>query len=178
MRFQSRTHLPRTARERALFPSAVGLLSLGFVCWILFPTEQPKSASFGASCISNMRQIATAELLYTTDYDDRFSSATHWIEESEPYTHSTESQGDYHIYTCPAVQSPNQYGYAMADGMSRALVPKIKHQESTVLIFETPVLKADAHFPAAAPVVPFRHNGARVFAYVDGHVKTEHLPKG
>lgn len=143
-----------------------------FLCLLLaaifYPvTGSSRPTTIKTACLSRIKQLGLAEQMYAADNDDRFSSASKWIEETQPYTKSSKDE----VYTCPSLLPSKKFGYAMADGMSSARVTEIVHPESQVLFFETPTLVRDAHFPGVAPVVPWRHQGARNFAYADGHAK-------
>ncbi len=79
---------------------------------ILFPVfAQAREKARAVSCLSNMKQIGTAELMYVQDYDETFSGAfkqqvngdtstrVHWPELAYPYTKN------YGIFLCPNLKS-------------------------------------------------------------------------
>lgn len=151
----------------------LGVLSFLLVA-IFWPVGYARGAAKKTACLSNIKQLALAEQLYAADFDDRFTSANRWIDETKPYT-KADAMAVRYIYTCPSVPKDKPFGYAMADDMSKALTTKIKHPEDQVLLFETPNLVPNAHFSAAAPGVPWRHNGFRNFGFADGHAKARSM---
>lgn len=74
---------------------------------ILFPVfAQAREKARQTSCLSNMKQIMLAEMMYVQDYDERFCRTHHDLEEGEPITN---------LYTWYAPLQP----YIKNDGIFR-----------------------------------------------------------
>jgi|GEM_PF-2058461 len=55
----------------------IGILLIAIIAAILYPLfAQHQHTGPGTAALSNLRQLATATIIYTTDYDDRFPHAT------------------------------------------------------------------------------------------------------
>jgi prepilin-type N-terminal cleavage/methylation domain-containing protein/prepilin-type processing-associated H-X9-DG protein len=77
---------------------------------ILFPVfAQAREKARQATCLSNMKQLGTAQTMYTQDYDETFPKAYHarpdgydypWYLEIQPYTKNTS------IFRCPSDRNP------------------------------------------------------------------------
>ena len=71
MKLYSRTHSAFTLIELLVVIAIIAILAA-----ILFPVfAQARASARKASCISNMKQLALAELMYVQDYDEKYS---HW----------------------------------------------------------------------------------------------------
>jgi prepilin-type N-terminal cleavage/methylation domain-containing protein/prepilin-type processing-associated H-X9-DG protein len=91
---------------------------------ILFPVfAQAREKARQATCLSNMKQLGTAQMMYTQDYDETFPKAYNlfpdgteypWYLEVAPYTKNTA------IFRCPSDRNPMM--------MSRILVPSLRKQ--------------------------------------------------
>src|SRR5215467_8739597 len=53
---------------------------------ILFPVfAQARESARTASCMSNVKQMALAHLMYCQDYDEKFCLADKWMDRKGPY---------------------------------------------------------------------------------------------
>src|SRR5712692_6103038 len=90
---------------------------------ILFPVfAQAREKARQATCLSNMKQLGTAQMMYTQDYDETFPKAYNlfpdgteypWYLEVQPYTKNTA------IFRCPSDRNPMK--------MSTILVPSLRN---------------------------------------------------
>jgi prepilin-type N-terminal cleavage/methylation domain-containing protein/prepilin-type processing-associated H-X9-DG protein len=80
---------------------------------ILFPVfAQAREKARQASCLSNMKQLGTAQMMYTQDYDETYPKAYHstpngdvgWYLLIQPYTKNTN------IFRCPSDRNPMTVG--------------------------------------------------------------------
>jgi prepilin-type processing-associated H-X9-DG protein len=125
---------------------------------ILAMTAAPQSSAATASsstvCISNMKQLALAGIMYSNDYDDRLPASDNWKSVEMPYIKNTS------IFHCPDDPRAGAVSYRMSDFISRALMSKIAEPAATVLDYEG----QDGYLVA-------RHTNRGSVAYTDGHAK-------
>jgi prepilin-type processing-associated H-X9-DG protein len=117
-----------------------------------------------ATCLSNLKQLALAALMFANDHDQQLPEADKWMDELAPYIK------DPKILQCPAAPQL-KYGYAMNAALSGQLLDKIPQPASTVLFFESDLGTRNAAGGAEAVCQPGRHNGGNCFAFVDGHAQ-------
>src|SRR5207249_447731 len=82
---------------------------------ILFPVfQQAREKARQASCLSNLKQIGTAMMMYQQDYDGKLPPASNWMGLSYPYLKSQM------VYRCPSLASANppSGGYAFNSNLS------------------------------------------------------------
>jgi len=113
-------------RNRWVGYAAIAILLIG--CLVIFVPvyNSARPAAPRAACLSNLKQIAVAFAIYTTDNDDRFPPAD-WQTASMPYTKSTT------FFSCPTVAHD---GY----GMNSAWLEKRAPDQPRPLLFETDAL--------------------------------------
>src|SRR5579871_2078324 len=79
----------RPERGFTLIELLVVIAIIAILVSILFPVfAQAREKARGASCVSNLRQITAAALMYSQDYDETFGAASWWC------------QGDGHHMMC------------------------------------------------------------------------------
>jgi hypothetical protein len=129
-----------------------------------------------ATCLSNLKQIATAQFLYASDYDDRFPDRDVWMDVVFPYIKNQET------YHCPAFQKkerkPEIYGYCFNAELSRVKLPT-KSPELIPLAFDSVNLARSASGSIDSLPSPGRHKSDtsdaayNMVAYADGHAKSQ-----
>lgn len=109
------------------------------------------------ACMSNLKQIAIAAMMFAQDYNDKFAFQPATFRKAlVPYIKNDA------VFRCPehtkggAVASPS---YAMNSYLAGKAPARLKTPARTVLFFE-----------AAAGKMDFRHGGRACVAYADGHV--------
>lgn len=148
---------------------AMGLLVIFAIAWVmsLFGTR-PKRIAIKTACLSNVKQLATALIIYSGEYGDRLPRAG-WIPEIMPYVKNEQ------VLDCRLVaESEKRYGYAMNLAVMGAKLPATTNPEKTVLLFETDALGRGVVSNVAARN-RVRHNRSTNVAYLDSHVKS--IPK-
>lgn len=116
--------------------------------------SQAKEAAKRTACLSNVKQLALATIMYAADHDDRFPDANNWRKSISPYTKSAD------IFRCPEDKSSAPTSYRMNALLSRVSEMAIDDPAGTVLIFEG---DGDGFIP--------RHAARGNVAFADGHAK-------
>jgi hypothetical protein len=141
---------------------------------ILFPivaTVRPGERPY--MCLAGVKQLATASMIYLSDYDDRFMHRDHWMDWIVPY-HKNKS-----LEHCPAVVEESKdnkalYGYAFNSKLSLVKMDDIEKPAEEPLIYDSINLARNASDPfVSLPSPPRVHGrgrpGANNVAYSDGH---------
>lgn len=147
-------------RVYVFFWSVYGFLIVGILFPIIFPIqtgERPRN-----SCLSNLKQIQLASMMYSNDYDDRMPT-TRWMEGLHPYLRTDEVFHDPDIKGRP-------YGYALNRVLVKADTDSIKHPEKTPSYFDSTAEAPDYVSRFRLPSPP-RHGDHSNVAYADGHAK-------
>jgi prepilin-type processing-associated H-X9-DG protein len=130
--------------------------------------EQAREEAQGSACLSNMKQLCLAALMYTQDWNERLvqpgRAAGEWPEELHSYIM------DRAIFKCPS--RPEQpVGYAFNERLYDAALANITNPAETVIMFETlAVGEAPAGGVELVPAQPI-HGDYVTVGFVDGHVK-------
>jgi|LSQX01.3.fsa_nt_gb prepilin-type N-terminal cleavage/methylation domain-containing protein/prepilin-type processing-associated H-X9-DG protein len=165
---------------------------------ILFPVfARVREKARQSACTSNLKQLATAMLMYVQDYDERFpgsycclaSGFGYWHQLIMPYVNNED------LFTCPSEPGrvyngayPGGYGYngygtTASNGLGwrikyssqwAPIIAKIKQPSMMVMLGEPHPYYFDlrGYGAAGTEYAPaLRHNGGSNIAHVDGHVK-------
>jgi prepilin-type processing-associated H-X9-DG protein len=116
-------------------------------------------------CLSNLKQLTLAELIYASDFDDHLPDSQTWMDRLVPYAKNED------LYHCPDVKktNPHAYGYAMNCELSGKKGSDIAKPEMAPLVFDSVLLARNATSGFYGFPDPPRHDRNNV-AYVDGHV--------
>jgi prepilin-type processing-associated H-X9-DG protein len=134
---------------------------------LLAPLFTRRDSGHRPSCISHMKQVSLACLMYLQDYDERFPPATQWMDVTYPYIKNED------VYRCTVVTETNKkgYGYGFNRRLDRFPSAKIEVMDKTVMLFESWNLRKNATDAVLTLADPPRHSNTNLFAYADGHVK-------
>jgi len=169
----------------------VVLVVIAFLLVILWPAGGGhREKARQTTCLSQVRQLATACLMFSQDNKSHFPGATTWVKDISTYTGSNQK-----IFWCPSdasSEADNQvsYGYsgwlACVDGSGVKESDIKSPTEVGVICDASPdtayptggivyggALQA-ANVPAATPSP--RHSNGTVVGYADGHAK--YVPNG
>jgi len=116
-----------------------------------------------AACLSNLKQIGTAFMMYLQDHDNWLPD-DNWVEATMPYLNNRA------LYTCPS--RPEQpVGYALNEAVLPMRLNDMPNPGQTVLAFET--LEGGEAPVGGAELVPPDgiHEGGINVLFADGHVK-------
>lgn len=126
-------------------------------------------------CMSNVKQLATAALTYSQDYDERFPPAARWSEAIVPAITKSQAGASSSpsepadVFGCPAADTPASYGMNAAIGS--ASPASFAAPQETALLFD-----ADAptrSFSGGERDVAWeRHSESPYIGFVDGHAKS------
>ena len=146
---------------------AVILLLAVFIFPIFAPMGARHSA-IKAHCLSNIKQVNLALLMYQGDFSERMPPAAAWVPSTYPYTKNTS------VYRCPVAfkADPTAYGYALNDLTCGRDLSKEKHPEKVVAVFESSNLRINAHDALASIMKPGRHSESSIYGFLDGHAKS------
>ncbi len=136
---------------------------LGMLGAILFPVfARSREKARQPACLSNVKQIVLAVMMYAQDNDGRLARASTWDVEIEPYLKNRA------IYRCPADNTDQEVSYSMVPRYSGARLEDIANPETVIIIYESEYGR-----PA------YRHNDGMNVGYADGHAKwLKELPPG
>jgi prepilin-type N-terminal cleavage/methylation domain-containing protein/prepilin-type processing-associated H-X9-DG protein len=155
---------------------------IALLAGILLPAlAQVRAKAKAARCVSNLRQLTCALIMYASDYDDRlpksffthapdYQVATYWWALTQPYVRN------WQVYACPAVPD-RTVGYGFNTALNWRVQTAVANPSATILLGDN--TRTASHLsrptpgvvdPAAAGPDP-RHLGLCNFSFVDGHVK-------
>lgn len=119
-----------------------------------------------SSCLSNLKQLGLAAMMYAQDHDETLPDADEWMDQIEPY-HKNEE-----LLKCPAAPDL-EYGYAMNANLSGLKLAEVKSPADTVLLFDSTLGTRNAKCTGVSIPDPARHQGGNNFVFADGHASTE-----
>lgn len=140
----------------------LAILALALAAIILFPVfAQPSQNGHRPVCLSNLKQLSTAMLIYEFDFDDRLP-LENWADAILIYLKHED------LLHCPQAA---QYGYAMNMEVVGA---KVKEEDPkrarTVLLFDTDALGRNVVANLAARSRS-RHKGGSNVSYLDARAR-------
>jgi prepilin-type processing-associated H-X9-DG protein len=132
---------------------------------LLVPTfSGARGKAQAASCVSNLKQLALAHLMYAQDYDVRLVGSANWSEALSPYTRNPA------LLACPS-RPTSPYGYAYNSLLSGRQMAEMLRPAETSLLFDSNAGVVNAADAGQSLARPGRHQGGDNLAFVDGHVK-------
>lgn len=135
------------------------------------PQDALKNAQGGPhadsqTCVSNVKQISMAMLMYAEDYDQAYPSGD-WQSKLNPYV---KLPG---IFDCPSVKKQGgSGGYAFNEELAGASLSQVKDPASMPAIFESAILQASLVASPLNSGKVGRHAEGDTVGYADGHVKS------
>ena len=117
-----------------------------------------------STCLSNLKQLGLAMMMYASDYDERFPPAESWSDALMPYIKNSA------VFACPTDEG-HEHSYAYNQALSGKSLAEVQRPAETVLLFESDAgEKSAADAGSSWPATP-RHDGMTGVAYSDGHCK-------
>lgn len=145
------------------------LLIVAIVAAILFPVFAQVKTGGKRPCLSNLKQLGMALLMYAADNDGRPPQRDYWMDRTEPYLKNPPIYID-RIQHCNLVKGKGLYGYALNAGI-KMLNNDAKNAASVPLVYDSVNLARNASDLATSMPGPGRHNGGNFIAFADGHGK-------
>jgi prepilin-type processing-associated H-X9-DG protein len=165
----------RSGKAMAVVGIVLGLIVPAGYAALLYPVlGRSRAMSRQTACLSNMKQLDLALLMYVQDYDEKLPAADEWPADLLPYCKNAS------IYVCPSDSrstkqtdsrfpafggGPIQTSYTMNQSISSAPLMHIGFPGETVSLYEGTAISGDMTSPA------LRHNGGLNVGFVDGHCK-------
>lgn len=191
---QSQNRQLREVRGFTLIELLVVIAIIAILAAILFPAfARARENARRSSCMSNMKQIGLASMMYAQDYDEwlplgarrriQWGAAATWRYFLQPYIKSPQ------VFSCPSDNTgvvhagdllPGSYGvnYNIAGWCVTSHLAAM--QSPSEIIFATEMIPVATLYsvyptnitwaPANSQVYP-RHFDGSVFSFADGHVK-------
>lgn len=131
-----------------------------------------------ALCVSRLREVARAQLLYASDHDDFFAPPSAWVDATWRYV-GKKDPGELteSVFKCPAVSLKRDggYGYGFNSELRGKPTQAIGNLDAVPLVFDSRALHRNAAGPPASAMAEGRHNGGKdnVVAYANGSVKVQ-----
>jgi prepilin-type processing-associated H-X9-DG protein len=132
-----------------------------FLTAIMYPVFlSAKEASRKPPCVSNLKRLVLAELLYASDNGDKLPLATSWHTGIVPYIESSDLR-------CPESKAPFTYG--MNRALSGANTATLPNPSRLVLLFEMD--SSDQNANGGLESFAMRHDSQGNVGLADGSVK-------
>lgn len=144
---------------KRIWQGVLGILCVAVIAAILFPLFAQTKTSGPSPCLSNLKRIGIANLIYRTEHDE-LGPPERWIDATLPYTKGIAE------FRCPDVP---EWGYAMN---VEVVCKKVKNEAKTVAVFECDALARNVVANLAARTTSrgrFKTGSNVVFA--DGHAR-------
>ncbi len=154
-----------------------GVVVLGLGYW-LYDGMRRSYGPYGVvrrtACLSNLKQIGRAALLYAEDSDGRLMPGARWMDVLEPKLNSPE------VLRCPCLvglgqDGPDAWGYALNSLVSGQAVKNYEEPDRTFLAYESKKTERHAADPMTSfsgPFDPERPKTGRAnVVFLDGHAQ-------
>jgi len=125
--------------------------------------KQAKEKAEQTMCLSNMKQLCVAALMYVQDHNGTLP-AEGWPDALEAYTRNRQ------IYICPLAPG-KPVGYALNEKVAGVKADGVRSPADTVLFFESDEGGEIPFGGLDALVAKPRHLGGVILGFVDGHAK-------
>ena len=123
------------------------------------------------ACLSNLKQLTLAALMFAQDHDQTLPSAEKWTDEIMPYIKNEA------LLRCPAAPEL-ECGYALNRDLAGKKLNALPNPAEAILFFDSNLGKRNATGTLEDVAIPGRHNGGNNYAFADGHCKWSAEPLG
>jgi hypothetical protein len=139
-----------------------GIAGAAILGALMFPVfARARSAARRTACMSNVKQLSLAVMMYAQDHDEKLPSAAAWQAGTAPYSR------DPRALICPeALNLPS--GYAYNRMLNHRSLAAVLLPASTPELYDSTLGTPNASdkLQSFAP----RHLGVGIIGYVDGHI--------
>lgn len=147
----------RQTRHRELILGLVGiwimlLTSLWLVFAGVFHVACAATKANETQCLSNMKMLGTAAVMYAQDHHETLPPAENWEVALKPYLNTP--------LPCPLAKLGT--GYAMNKALSKKKLAALENPADVVLFFES---------DNGTTIAPKRHGSGQCFTFADGYAK-------
>lgn len=151
-----------------LIVCAVGCLLMipiiAIMAAILFPVfAKSRAKAVQTSCLSNVRQLCTAQLSYAQDWKETLPQSANWCDATEPYVRNRQ------VYSCPSRGTSSGGDYWMSRPVCGVDLNRLKSPAEAGALFEGSSSRWNGSGGKADVRAP--HNGGANYGFVDGHAK-------
>lgn len=158
------------------------VVALGGGYWLYAAAMQsygPYGVVRRVACMSNLKKVAQATLVYAQDYDDRLMPSGQWMDalSTSPGSKPARLESEDRL-RCPcliALKGNLVYGYAYNSDLSHEKLSSFELPEHTALAYESNESRRNASDPLTSfsgPFDPAIRSSARAnVAYLSGHVE-------
>lgn len=129
------------------------------------PTPAPGLVE-ATTCLSNVKQLAMASLLYSQDYDNTLPGTAPWSDQLTPYARNMS------LFSCPTLEKAGQVGgYSFNSELAGVKAGAVPTPATVPLIFESLATQLNSVEAFTAFLQNPRHGETRALSYADGHAK-------
>lgn len=141
---------------------------------ILFPVfVQAREKARLTACMSNVKNLSRAVLLYAQDNDEHFPLGSEWMDRITKY------QPNDKFYHCPSAAGVKtvRFGYAFNSDLAEQSLEKVDDPRQVPMIYDSSNLSRNATDAVTSLPNPPRHDSHRgnVIGYVDGRARFERV---
>jgi prepilin-type processing-associated H-X9-DG protein len=159
---------PRAGSDKTIIVLILLVVGLGFLfvagilAAIMLPAfAKARTKAQQASCLSNVKQLALANLMYAQDWDQTLPAADGWCDACIPYVKSDS------VYRCPVI--PNERsGYALNADIGGASMGQFSAPQEIVLLFDA---NGGWNASGGEDLMDPRHSRGANVGFVDGHAQ-------
>ena len=144
------------------------IISIVALCFsfVMFDISVARYKARQSGCLSSIKQISLAFLIYENDYDSHLPPlGSNWNSILKEY-----KIGDGMLH-CPNVENSKDPTYALNKNLAGLNVNNVKNPENTILIFESKPGKNLFGTSELLPKYP-RHFDGDEYGFLDGHAKS------
>lgn len=148
----------QVARAGTALPAAAALTA------IVPAAARARAQARTAACISNMKQLCLAAMMYAQDHDEQLPPAEAWAEKLTPYFRNAA------ILRCPSDGTAHPHSYAINRNVAQMQLARVARPAETILFYETDAPNPSPSGAGEDMPRPPRHRGGVVLGFADGHV--------
>jgi len=143
----------------AIAIGAVFTLLAGLALPVVLRARKKERAT---GCLSNVKQVTLALLMYAKDFDEHLPPARVWCDATAPYEKNPQ------ILTCPDHETSEKCSYTFSVAVSSADLIRLPSSSQTSVLWDG---AGGWNVYGGFPSVEYRHRGGANFGYADGHCR-------